>query len=95
MTGRPRDFDESAVLESAMQEFWSRGYEATSYRHLVEATGLGRQSLYQAFGDKRQLFEKSIQHYAESITATSIETLTEVGSPKGNIQSWLNRLCEK
>ena len=41
-----KQFDEKAVLDKAMQAFWSRGYEATSMQNLVECTGINRGSLY-------------------------------------------------
>lgn len=49
---RPRNFDENAVLDAAMQRFWSRGYEVTSVRELADGMGLTSASLYNAFGDK-------------------------------------------
>lgn len=60
---RPREFDETKVLDRALQAFWARGYDATSVEDLVEATGLGRASLYGAFGDKEQLFRRVVSHY--------------------------------
>ena len=60
---RPRTFDEADVLDRAVQVFWSRGFEGTSIADLEEATGLGRQSLYNAFGDKRHLFLAALEHY--------------------------------
>ena len=95
MTGRPRDFDEVAVLDSAMSTFWNQGYDATSYSDLVEATGLGRQSLYQAFGDKRSLFTTVLRHYGDSVTQKSEEILNREGSPTQNIRDWLERLRDR
>jgi len=60
---RPREFDPDWVLESAMQVFWSKGYEATSLDDLCEATDLNRSSLYAAFGDKRALFLETLDRY--------------------------------
>lgn len=60
---RPREFDSDVALENAMQVFWGKGYEATSLDDLCEATGLGRSSLYAAFGDKRSLYFKALEHY--------------------------------
>ena len=62
---RPRQFDETEVLTRALHAFWARGYDATSIEHLVEATGLGRASLYGAFGDKEQLFRRVVAHYLD------------------------------
>lgn len=63
---RPREFDEAKVLDAAVQCFWSRGYEATSIRDLIERTGLTGASLYNAFGDKRALFQRAFDHYIEA-----------------------------
>jgi TetR/AcrR family transcriptional repressor of nem operon len=63
---RPREFDESAVLDAAIQCFWSRGYGATSVKDLIEETGLTAASLYNAYGDKRRLFRTALDRYVES-----------------------------
>lgn len=63
---RPREFDEQAVLDAAVQCFWSRGYEATSVRDLIERTGLTGASLYNAFGDKRAFYQRALDHYVAS-----------------------------
>jgi TetR/AcrR family transcriptional repressor of nem operon len=64
--GRPRQFDETKVLEAARDAFWVRGYEATSTRDLVKATGLTQPSLYNAFGDKRGLFLRALEYYLDT-----------------------------
>jgi TetR/AcrR family transcriptional regulator, transcriptional repressor for nem operon len=64
---RPREFDEAAVLKSAIKCFWTRGYEATSVRDLAERMGITSASLYNAFGDKRSLYRAALDQYvAES-----------------------------
>jgi AcrR family transcriptional regulator len=60
---RPRTFDESDVVAAARDEFWSRGYAATSIDDLTSATGLGKGSLYGAFGDKHGLFMRALDDY--------------------------------
>ena len=60
---RPREFDEDEVLDRALSTFWEHGYEGTSIDELVAATGLGRASLYGAFGDKEQIFAKAMERY--------------------------------
>lgn len=60
---RPREFDEDAVLDKTVQCFWSRGYESTSVRDLINKTGLTGASLYNAFGDKRALYQRALDHY--------------------------------
>ncbi|WP_162826156.1 TetR/AcrR family transcriptional regulator [Burkholderia sp. IDO3] len=60
---RPREFDEDAVLDAVMDTFWRYGYEATSAQDLVQATGLGRGSLYAAYTNKDGLFEQAMLRY--------------------------------
>lgn len=63
--GRQREFDRDAVLHRAMNHFWEHGYEAASMRDLLGAMQIGRQSLYDTFGDKHSLFLAALEHYAE------------------------------
>ncbi|HEY5955625.1 MAG TPA: TetR/AcrR family transcriptional regulator [Polyangiaceae bacterium] len=87
MPGRPRSFEPSAALTQAMDVFWARGYEATGIAHLEVATGLGRQSLYGAFGDKRTLFAKVVEHYFDNVIKPAlIDVLDAPGSGRANIE---------
>lgn len=65
MSGRPKEYDDQAVIESAMNVFWNNGYEASSTQTLCKVTGLGRGSLYHAFGNKQGLYQKALRHYQE------------------------------
>lgn len=69
---RPREFDEDAVLDAAMRCFWVHGYEGTSVRHLIAATSLTGASLYNAFGDKRSLYEAALDRYIDGSVAERI-----------------------
>ena len=57
---RPRDFDSADVLNSVTDVFTAHGYAGTSVSMLVEHTGLGKQSLYNSFGDKQNLYLKAL-----------------------------------
>lgn len=63
---RPREFDAQAVLDACLDQFWAKGFAAVSLSDLEAATGLGRQSLYSAFGDKRALFAAVLERYAQA-----------------------------
>jgi TetR/AcrR family transcriptional regulator, transcriptional repressor for nem operon len=63
---RPRSFDESDVVAAARDQFWQRGYAATSVDDLTAATGLGKGSLYGAFGDKHTLYLRALDDYIAS-----------------------------
>ena len=58
-----RQFNTERVLDQVMRVFWRLGYEATSVQDLTDATGLGRGSLYGAFGSKEGLFLAVLEHY--------------------------------
>ncbi|MER7792816.1 TetR/AcrR family transcriptional regulator [Streptomyces sp. NPDC097640] len=60
---RPRQFDDEEVVLAARDQFWSHGYDRTSIDDLSAATGLGRGSLYGAFGDKHALFLQALDSY--------------------------------
>jgi AcrR family transcriptional regulator len=61
--GRPRSFCTTQALNSAMQVFWRRGYEGASIAELTKAIGINSPSLYAAFGSKKELFNRVLEHY--------------------------------
>lgn len=76
---RPKTFDESDVLERAMELFWTKGYEGTSVTDLTEHLGVHPGSLYRTFGDKHALYLRALGHYRESQARTLAPMLTEGG----------------
>ena len=67
---RPREFDRETALEQARLVFWAKGYAGTSTDDLVKAMGIGRQSLYNAFGDKWQLYVEALTEYQQHSTSS-------------------------
>jgi AcrR family transcriptional regulator len=67
--GRPRVFDVDEALDKALAVFWERGYEGASLAELTEALGVNNPSLYAAFGNKEELFKKSLSRYASGPVA--------------------------
>jgi len=63
--GRPRTFDYDAALLQAMAVFWAKGFDGASLRDLTKAMGITGPSMYAAFGDKRALYLKTIDRYAD------------------------------
>ena len=63
--GRPRSFDTATVLQAVEEQFRATGYAGTSLDDVAAATGLGRGSIYAAFGDKHELFMRSLTEYCE------------------------------
>jgi AcrR family transcriptional regulator len=63
--GRPREFDPERALDAAVDVFWRYGYEGASLSALTEAMGINRTSMYAAFGNKRELFDRALARYAD------------------------------
>jgi len=77
---RPKSFDEEAVLARAVELFRAHGYEATSLADLESHLGLGRQSLYNTFGDKQALFHKALDYYRRTVGDSMVERLNRPGA---------------
>lgn len=75
---RPREYDEEALVDVAMETFWSRGYDRTSVEDLVGRTRVNRASLYAAYPSKRDLFIAGLQRYLESVVDGNIRRLHDV-----------------
>jgi TetR/AcrR family transcriptional regulator, transcriptional repressor for nem operon len=78
---RPRTFDEVAVVRAARDSFWARGYAATSVEDLSKSTGLGKGSLYSAFGDKHALFVRALTEYSSAALDHVTAQLRQTGVP--------------
>ncbi|MBE9052780.1 TetR/AcrR family transcriptional regulator [Nostocales cyanobacterium LEGE 11386] len=83
--GRPREFDRISALTKAMNVFWSLGFSKTTYAELEYNTGLHRQSLVYAFGNKKSLFNQALKHYAATRVQKVIDILEASSSPLENI----------
>jgi TetR/AcrR family transcriptional repressor of nem operon len=91
---RPREFDEGAVLDAAVLCFWNRGYQATSIEDLVEKTGITAASLYNAFGNKRALYGKALDHYVEGSVADRIRRC-EALAPRDAIGAFFEEILKR
>ena len=85
---RPRTFEEDDVVAAARSAFWSGGYAGTSLDDLTTATGLGKGSLYGAFGDKHTLFLRALDGYCEAAVQSAREQL------RGPVEGAYGRLAE-
>jgi AcrR family transcriptional regulator len=75
--GRPRGFNYDEALDRAMHVFWRKGFEGASLNDLTAAMGIQPASLYQAFGNKRALFEKALARYLAGPVAFVHDALSE------------------
>lgn len=86
---RPRQFDRDIALDAAIRMFWTKGFAGTSTDDLRAAMGLGRQSLYNAFGDKRQLYLEALSSYHRRSIGAHIRRLDSSPSPIAGIRAML------
>ena len=75
--GRPRAYDPATAVARAAETFWKAGYAGTSLDDLSEATGMNRPSLYAAFGDKRDLYLKTLEYYRNESRTLAREALAD------------------
>ncbi|MBV8166854.1 MAG: TetR/AcrR family transcriptional regulator [Alphaproteobacteria bacterium] len=72
-----RQFDEDALLEVALKAFWQNGFAATSMIDVAAATGVQRGSLYNAYGDKEQLFLLAYERYSRRFLDSVRQALSD------------------
>lgn len=89
---RPRAFDIDTVLEGATRLFWQRGYAGTSLSDIEAATGIGRTSIYAAFGDKEGLFLRVVDHYDMHYSAQLRTVLCRAATARAGIDAYFARL---
>jgi TetR/AcrR family transcriptional repressor of nem operon len=92
---RLREFDEERALDGAVDCFWKRGYEATTVRDLADAMKIGAASLYNAYGDKRALFEKSLERYANRSMRDRIARMEAEHRPKQAIRAFIAEIIDR
>jgi TetR/AcrR family transcriptional regulator, transcriptional repressor for nem operon len=91
---RPKSFDQDTVLDRAVQLFWERGYEGTSLADLEAHLGLGRQSLYNTFGDKETLFLKALERYRSQVGEQTLAPLNAPGAGLDAIRAFFRESVE-
>jgi TetR/AcrR family transcriptional repressor of nem operon len=84
---RPREFDRDAAVQRAMSIFWRKGYAATSTDDLLRAMKIGRQSMYDTFGDKHRLYLEALERYQRERVAENIRRLRSTASPLAGIEA--------
>ena len=78
-----KQFDTDTVLEHAARVFWRDGFDAASIRTLEAETGLGRGSIYNAFGGKSALFLAALNRYAATEGAGPLAHLANSDTRSG------------
>jgi TetR/AcrR family transcriptional repressor of nem operon len=93
--GRPRSFEDDAVLEAAATCFWARGYRAASVRDLSECMGIAGASLYNAYGGKRALYAAALDHYCKRSMRERIRRLESGSRGLSAIEAFFHDVVER
>lgn len=91
-SGRPRTFDTDKVVDGALELFWRDGYAATTTRTLESELGVTQSSLYNAFGSKRALLDKTLTRYQERVTSRLLVPLEESTEGLGSLATFFTAL---
>ncbi|MGF9696662.1 TetR/AcrR family transcriptional regulator [Paenibacillus sp. MABNR03] len=83
--GRSKEFDTTEVLHKAMEVFGHYGYEGTTLPQLLKGLGIARQSLYDTYGTKKDLFILALKHYVNEKSDTVMKYLATSESAKQGI----------
>ncbi len=68
--GRNKYFSDEEVIEQLADVFVTNGYNGTSLNMLSDASGVGKQSLYNSIGDKREMYLKAVECSAARMAST-------------------------
>ncbi len=91
---RPREFDADTALDRAIGVFREHGFEGASAEMLVTAMGIGRQSLYDTFGDKWALYRSAVRRYGMGECSAHVEALRSGARAIDGIDAMLRRVVE-
>ena len=86
-----RQFDEQEVIALALEVFWRKGLHDATMQELAAATGVQRGSLYNAYGDKEEIFLRSFDQYADQFLAAAENTLAE-GDAAARLRNFLDMI---
>ncbi|WP_316251158.1 TetR/AcrR family transcriptional regulator [Sphingomonas sp. JC676] len=82
------------ALDNAVDVFREHGFEGTSAEMLVRAMGIGRQSLYDTFGDKWQLYRDALRRYATVETHAHVIALRSRERALDGIRAMIDRVID-
>ncbi len=92
---RPREFDREKALLQATEAFWELGYEGTSTATLVARLGIGRSSLYAAFGSKDELYAEAMDGYIRELRVRVIGKLRADGPAMDVLETFFLGVAER
>ncbi|HEY9236227.1 MULTISPECIES: TetR/AcrR family transcriptional regulator [Phenylobacterium] len=92
---RPKTFDRDDALDAAIGVFREHGFEGTSAQMLVGAMQIGRQSLYDTFGDKWRLYCEAVERYTQREALAHREALNHGPKAIDGLNAAIARVVEQ
>ncbi len=92
---RTKEFDRDVTLQQAITLFSQHGYEGTSTQALLESMGIGRQSLYDTYGDKWRLYLESLRRYVGDSVGAHLVALESAPGGLATIEAFLARAVDQ
>lgn len=86
---RPKQFDRDAALDRAIDHFADFGFEGSSTEELLSAMSLSRQSLYDTFGSKTDLYLEALRRYNDASAARMIAAIAAGPTAMAGLRSAL------
>jgi len=90
--GRPRRFDEDAVLDRVVDIFWANGHANTTTRLLEAELSMKQSSIYNAFGSKQQLLHRAVDRYLHQVDEQVVSTLDRADAGEAELLQFLDDL---
>src|SRR5262249_22564719 len=85
-----RQFDEQEVIATALDVFWRKGLNDATMQDLAAATGVQRGSLYNAYGDKEEIFLRAFDQYAEQFLDMAANALVVQGDAAARLHNFFD-----
>jgi len=89
---RTKAFDVDHALDAAIGVFREHGYAGTSAGMLTEAMRIGRQSLYDTFGDKWKLYCAAVRRYSDFECRAHLDALRSSSKAIDGLRAMMARV---
>ncbi|CAJ0742158.1 HTH-type transcriptional repressor ComR [Ralstonia edaphis] len=92
---RPKEFDVDRALDAALEVFREHGFDGASSGMLADAMKIGRQSIYDTFGDKWQLYLSALRRYVDTEITAHAKALRSETRALDGIKAALRRVVQE
>jgi TetR/AcrR family transcriptional regulator, transcriptional repressor for nem operon len=83
------------IVDAAERLFYERGYSATSFSHVAEASGVPRGNFYFYFRDKRSIFEAVVERKTAALRALCASFEAKHDDPRERLSAFVDHLVAR